>query len=139
MIAFAARTRAASALSVLVVASATGCGSGSHAAQPPACKQLPAADLPHAAGQVTETDTGVFCLGRNEQVDAFLTAPAAGSKNWADIAASDSGVLGQGNKSVVTAPLGVTFGAFVGRNPGTAVLNSTLPDGTTWSVTIVVR
>ncbi|WP_324840203.1 hypothetical protein [Actinocrinis sp.] len=71
----------------------------------------------------------------------FLTAPAntpAGSR-WSDIRVTDTSVIGYGNNGVLTPPVNVTAGVFVGAHRGATTLSSTLPSGTTWHVTIVVQ
>jgi hypothetical protein len=108
---------------------------------PVACKQPSPPDLPDAAGQVTDADSGAFCLNASQQIDAFLTAPggtAAVTDHWVQIKSSDPQVLAYGDNSVLTTPVSVTAGVFVARKAGTAVLTSTLSSGKTWSVTIVV-
>jgi hypothetical protein len=75
-------------------------------------------------------------------MDAFLSAlgkPATRADGWSTIASSNPAVLAAGDDSVVSTPIGVTFGAFVARSAGTAVLSSTRPGGGSWSVTVVVR
>jgi hypothetical protein len=107
----------------------------------PACRAPEAAVLPDTAGSLTESDSGSYCLPLGQGLDVFLTAPANGAPTagWSRIAVGDTAILGYGNSGVLTAPLGVTPGVFVGRQTGSTTLVSTLPDGTAWRVTIVVR
>ncbi|MBS2961450.1 hypothetical protein KGA66_00230 [Actinocrinis puniceicyclus] len=107
----------------------------------PSCKAPEAPTLPHAAGSLSESDSGSFCLAPGQILDVFLTAPAnaAAGTRWARIAVGDSAVVGYGNSGVFTPPVNVTPGVFVGAHPGSTTLASSLPDGTKWQVTIVVR
>jgi hypothetical protein len=107
------------------------------AAPAPACTQLPAGVLPHSAGQLTEQQKGVYCLPKGGRVDIFLTA-VRGSQ-WGQVQASGAPVLAPANTGVMTAPLGVTPGMFVGTADGTAVLSSTTKSGQSWKVTLVVK
>ncbi|MDF3299578.1 hypothetical protein [Streptomyces tropicalis] len=138
---------------------ATGCSSGtpapdhssaappsSQAAAPPAgaaggCHRLPAAVLPHSAGSLTQADSGAFCLHPGQRVDVFLAAPeqAAQGGRWRVISSSSPKVLAPVSNGVMSPPLGVTPGLFVGRSSGTSVLSSTYPGGNSWRVTLVVR
>lgn len=107
----------------------------------PACHSPEPATLPHAAGSLTEADSGAFCLAAGQILDVFLTAPAsapAGTR-WSDIRVTDTAVIGYGNNGVLTPPVNVTAGVFVGAHHGVTTLSSTLPSGTTWHVTIVVQ
>ncbi|MEZ0094044.1 hypothetical protein [Streptacidiphilus sp. EB129] len=142
--------RSASVLVLLAVAALTaGCSGGGSdvtaaaaTTPPPACKPPAPAVLPHSAGTLDQTSTGAFCLPVGQSIDVFLTAPnttAPQSDRWAEVASSDSAVLSPGNTGVLTAPLGVTPGVFVGAVPGTSVLSSHSPDGRAWQVTVVVR
>ncbi|HXR72446.1 hypothetical protein [Actinocrinis sp.] len=132
---------------MLVVALTAGCTSSSAHAAPAAPKSLPTcrapepATLPHAAGSLTEADTGAFCLAAGQLLDVFLTAPAgtpAGSR-WGQIRVADTSVIGYGNNGVLTPPVNVTAGVFVGAHHGSTTLSSQLPNGTTWHVTLVVQ
>jgi len=107
----------------------------------PTCRAPEPATLPHAAGSLTEADSGAFCLAAGQILDVFLTAPAsapAGTR-WGDIRVTDTSVIGYGNNGVLTPPVNVTAGVFVGAHRGATTLSSTLPGGTTWHVTIVVQ
>jgi hypothetical protein len=108
---------------------------------PQACKPLEAPVLPHAAGSLTEQDSGAFCLAPGQILDVFLTAPvnAAAGTRWSQIQDGDRTVLGYGNSGVLTPPVNVTPGVFVGAGHGATTLSSTLPDGKKWQVTVVVR
>lgn len=104
----------------------------------PSCR-APAADgLPHSEGSLTQTDTGVYCLGVGKLLDIFLTAPASSAARWSEIRITDPSVLSYGNNGVLTAMLGETPGVVVGRARGVSTVTSTLPDGKTWTATIVV-
>lgn len=120
--------------------------SSSSAAQPPsaqACKKLPAATLPGAAGAVSQADSGTFCLAAGAVLDVFLTSPSVpkpGMKRWNRVATSDAHILAPRSSGMLTAPVGVTPGIFQAQAPGSVELSSSLPDsGRTWHVTIVVR
>jgi hypothetical protein len=106
-----------------------------------ACQAPEPAALPHAAGSLTEADSGAYCLGVGQTLDVFLTAPSnsAPGVRWAQIKIDDTSVVGYGNSGVLTPPVGVTPGVFVGAHPGTATISSTLPSGTTWKATLVVK
>ncbi|HEU5357184.1 MAG TPA: hypothetical protein VFU65_22120 [Actinocrinis sp.] len=107
----------------------------------PTCRAPEAATLPHAAGSLTEADSGAYCLAPGQILDVFLTTPAgtpAGTR-WGQIRVADTSVIGYGNNGVLTTPVNVTAGVFVGMHPGVTTLSSTLPSGTAWHVTIVVR
>jgi len=108
----------------------------------PHCHQPHRASLPHAWGSLSETDSGAYCLPLGRQIDVFLTAPGHNperSARWNAIRSSAPEVLAPTNTGVLTAPLGVTPGIFLGRAPGTAVLTSSTPTGKPWTVTVVVR
>lgn len=111
------------------------------ASSPPACRAPEPATLPHAAGSLTEADSGVFCLGVGQILDVFLTVPsnAAPGTRWTQIKIDDTSVVGYGNSGVLTPPVGVTPGVFVGAHSGTTTISSTLPNGTPWKVTLVVK
>lgn len=107
----------------------------------PPCRPPEAATLPHTAGSLTEADSGSYCLAVGQVLDVFLTAPAgapAGSR-WGQIRAADTSVLGYGNSGVLTPPVDVTAGVFVGAHRGVTTLSSSLPGGTAWHVTLVVQ
>jgi hypothetical protein len=128
----------------------SGCGGGAAAVsdgtgKAPACKPLPPAQLPHLAGSLTQDDTGSYCLPLGARLGVFLTAtgPGAGpgappSHRWSEITSSAPRRLAAANSGVLTPPLGVTPGVFVGVAAGTATLGSRTPDGKGWRVTIVV-
>lgn len=110
--------------------------------QAPRCHQPRPAALPHAWGSLSQTDSGAYCLPVGKQIDVFLTAPGdspAQSARWGQIRSSDAQVLAPTSTGVLTAPLGVTPGIFLGRAPGTAELTSATTTGKPWTVTIVVR
>lgn len=120
--------------------------SSSSAAQTPpaqACKKLPAATIPGAAGAVSQEDSGTFCLAAGATLDVFLTSPSApkpGGKRWDPVATSDAHILVRRSSGILTPPVGVTPGIFQAQAPGSVELSSSLPDsGRTWHVTIVVR
>jgi hypothetical protein len=74
-------------------------------------------------------------------LDVFLTTPAgtpAGTR-WGQIRVADTSVIGYGNNGVLTPPVNVTAGVFVGAHRGATTLSSQLPNGTTWQVTLVVQ
>lgn len=48
-------------------------------------------------------------------------------------------MVGYGNAGVLTPPVNVTAGVFKAVHRGATTLSSTLPSGTVWRVTIVVR
>ena len=103
----------------------------------PACTKLPDPVLPHSAGELTEQQTGAYCLPRGQRVDIFLTA-ASSDDAWKPVQASGA-VLAPTNTGVMTAPLGVTPAMFVGTSDGTSVLSSSAASGRAWKVTIVVK
>jgi uncharacterized iron-regulated membrane protein len=107
------------------------------------CKTPPAADVPGAAGALTQADSGTFCLALGEQIDVFLTSPEGqkpGVPRWAPIATSDAHVLTQRSSGILTAPVGVTPGIFEALTRGTVQLTSTIPGGTrTWHVAVLIR
>lgn len=74
-------------------------------------------------------------------LDVFLTVPsnAAPGTRWAQIKIDNTSVVGYGNSGVLTPPVGVTPGVFIGAHPGATTLSSTLPNGTAWKVTLVVK
>lgn len=107
----------------------------------PTCRAPEPATLPHAAGSLTEADSGAFCLSAGQILDVFLTTPAgtpAGSR-WSEIRVTDTSVIGYGNNGVLTPPVNVTAGVFVGMHRGATTLSSQLPNGTAWHVTLVVQ
>lgn len=128
---------------------AAGCSSADAAPQSqpstpaslPACRAPEAAVLPHTAGSLTEADTGAFCLAAGQVLDVFLTAPtnAAPGTRWGRITIEDASVVGYGNAGVLTAPLGETAGVFAAERRGATTLSSSLPNGATWKVTLVVE
>lgn len=133
-------------VAVLAAAAMTSGCAGTAAAHstPPAaaCRALPAAVLPHAAGSLSQADTGTYCLSLGRQVDVFLTAPGdhpAQSARWSPVTSSSPNVLTATSSGVLTAPMGVTPGIFVGTARGTAVVASRLPGGRTWRAVVVVR
>lgn len=134
------------ATAALALALTAGCTSAhpAPAAAPsslPTCRAPEPATLPHAAGSLTEADSGAYCLNAGQVLDVFLTAPAdapAGSR-WSQIRTADTSVIGYGNSGVLTPPVNVTAGVFVGAERGATTLSSTLPNGTTWHVTLVVQ
>jgi hypothetical protein len=104
----------------------------------PSC-QAPAADgLPHSEGSLTQEDSGTYCLGVGKLLDIFLTEPAGASGGWSQIKITDTSVLEYGNNGVMTAMRGETPGIVVGRARGVTTVTSTLPNGRTWTATIVV-
>jgi hypothetical protein len=103
----------------------------------PACAKLPDPVLPHSAGELTDQQSGVYCLPRGQRLDVFLAAPKSGD-TWQPVQASGS-ILAPTNTGVMTAPLGVTPAMFVGTSDGTSVLSSVAPSGKSWKVTIVVK
>jgi hypothetical protein len=103
----------------------------------PACAKLPDPVLPHSAGELTDQQSGVYCLPRGQRLDVFLTAPKSGD-TWQPVQASGS-ILAPTNTGVMTAPLGVTPAMFVGTSDGMSVLTSASPSGRSWKVTIVVK
>ncbi|SEM15678.1 hypothetical protein [Streptacidiphilus jiangxiensis] len=138
--------RALRVLPLTAVALMSACTSAAPAAAPaptptptvlPACTKLPDPVLPHSAGELTEQQSGVYCLPRGQRVDVFLTA-ARSSDLWSQVQASGS-ILAPTNTGVMTAPIGVTPAMFVGTTDGTSVLTSSAPSGKTWKVTIVVK
>ena len=143
------RVRALSSLTFLAaVLVAGGCSSGTSTAQSQpatsaaACRTPEPATLPQASGSLTEADSGAFCLGVGQILDVFLTVPANSKPGtrWNEIKLGDSSVAGYGNSGVLTPPIGVTPGVFVGTRVGVTTLSSTLmPAGTTWTVTLVVK
>ena len=145
------RVRTLLNVSVLVAAAllAVGCTSTSAGPQAlpstpaslPACRAPEAAVLPQAAGSLTETDSGAFCLAAGQILDVFLTAPAnsAPGTHWGQIKIDDVSVVGYRNSGVLTPPIGVTAGVVAGERRGATTLSSSLPNGTTWKVTLVVK
>lgn len=107
----------------------------------PACRAPQAPILPNTAGSLTQSDSGSYCLAAGQVLDVFLTVPdgAAPDTRWGQIKAADPSVVGYGNNGVLTPPIGVTPGVFAGIRTGSTTLSSSLPDGTTWRVTIVVK
>ncbi|WP_042386771.1 hypothetical protein [Streptacidiphilus melanogenes] len=103
----------------------------------PACAKLPEPVLPHSAGELTQQQSGAYCLPRGQRVDIFLTAAGSGD-TWQPVQATGS-ILAPASTGVMTAPLGVTPAMFVGTTDGTSVLSSAAPSGKTWKVTIVVK
>lgn len=104
----------------------------------PSCKAPADNGLPHSAGSLAETDTGAYCLGVGKILDIFLTAPAGVSGGWSQIKINDTTVLGYGNNGVMTAMRGETPGVVIGQTRGVSTVTSTLPNGKTWTATIVV-
>ncbi|HET9168621.1 MAG TPA: hypothetical protein VFN97_04265, partial [Actinospica sp.] len=104
----------------------------------PACKAPEAGALPHSAGSLTQADTGVYCLGVGKLLDIFLTAPAGSTGRWSEIRIDDTTVLAYGNNGVMTAMRGETPGVVVGQSRGVSTLTSKLPNGQTWTATVVV-
>lgn len=104
----------------------------------PSCQAPGPASLPHSAGSLTQADTGVYCLGVGKLLDIFLTAPAGSTDRWSEISVTDTSVLAYGNNGVMTAMRDVTPGVVIGRSRGTTTVTSTLPDGKTWTATVVV-
>jgi hypothetical protein len=107
----------------------------------PACQAPEPAVLPDAAGSLSETDTGAYCLAAGQVLDVFLTAPAGSAKGvrWGHITVADSGVLRYGNSGVLTPPVNVTAEVFVAAGRGATKLTSALPGGKVWSATVVVK
>lgn len=107
------------------------------------CKEPPAADVPGAAGALSQTDSGTYCLALGRQIDVFLTAPGArrpGVTRWTSVATSAPHVLGMRSSGILTAPVGVTPAIFQALTPGIAQLTSNLPGTSlTWHVAILVR
>jgi hypothetical protein len=114
-----------------------------HSAPARSCKTPPAADVPGAAGALTQADSGTFCLALGQQIDVFLTSPEGqkpGVPRWAPIATSDARVLTPRSSGILTAPVGVTPGIFEALTRGTVQLTSTIPGGTrSWHVAVLVR
>jgi len=104
----------------------------------PSCTAPADGGLPHSAGTITQTDTGAYCLGVGKILDIFLTAPTGSTAGWSEIRIKDTTVLAYGNNGVMTAMRGETPGVIVGRARGVSTVTSTLPDGRTWTATIVV-
>jgi len=107
----------------------------------PSCQAPSDTGLPHSAGSLTQTDTGVYCLGVGKALDVFLTAPAgviASGGRWAEIEIANTSVLAYGNNGVMTALRGETPGVVIGRARGVTIVTSALPNGTKWTATIVV-
>lgn len=104
----------------------------------PSCRAPGPAALPHSVGSLTQADTGVYCLSVGKLLDIFLTAPAGATTRWSEIRITDASVLEYGNNGVMTAMRDVTPGVVIGRARGTTTVTSTLPDGKTWTATIVV-
>ena len=104
----------------------------------PSCHAPGPASLPHSAGSLTQADSGVYCLGAGKFLDVFLTAPAGASGRWSEIRITDTSVLAYGSNGVMTALRTVTPGVVVGYARGATTITSSLPDGKTWTATIVV-
>ena len=104
----------------------------------PSCRAPADTGLPHSAGSLTQTDTGAYCLGVGKILDIFLTAPAGASAGWSQIKIKDTSVLAYGNNGVMTAMRGETPGVVIGQTRGVSTVTSTLPNGQTWTATIVV-
>lgn len=105
----------------------------------PSCRPAEPAQLPHAAGSLTQNDTGTYCLGVGQTLDVFLTAPSSSAHlRWSQIEIADTSVLGYGNSGVLTPPVTVTPGVLVGVSRGESTITSSLPGGQTWTATIVV-
>jgi hypothetical protein len=104
----------------------------------PSCKAPADTGLPHSAGSLTQTDTGAYCLGVGKILDIFLTAPAGASGGWSEIKIKDTSVLAYGNNGVMTSMRGETPGVVVGQTRGVSTVTSALPNGQTWTATIVV-
>lgn len=111
------------------------------ASSPPACRAPEPATLPHAAGSLTEADSGAFCLGVGQILDVFLAVPALAGRGarWTQIKIDDTSVVAYGNSGVLTPPVGITPGVFVGAHSGATTISSSLPNGVTWQVTLVVK
>lgn len=149
------RSSALAACLVVCAALAAGCAgpsadtgaqaaahSSPNAQSVPACTTPPPGELPHAAGSLTQTDTGVYCLTEGQQIDVFLTASSGSGTagtGWSQITSSGTAVLTPLSSGVLTAPRGVTPGIFLGAVRGTATLSSRLPNGKTWTATVVVQ
>jgi hypothetical protein len=141
-----ARRAALGLLATAALAAAGGCSPNAATAAPvrpaalPACHSPEAALLPHTAGSLTQADTGAYCLSPGQTLDVFLTAPTAADQpaRWSKVTIGDTAVLAYGNSGVMTPPLDVTPGVVVGLGRGTSTVTSTLPDGKTWTATIVV-
>jgi hypothetical protein len=104
----------------------------------PNCRPPAADGLPHSEGSLTQTDTGTYCLGVGKLLNVFLTAPATSTARWSEIQITDTSVLAYGNNGVLTAMRDETPGVIVGKSRGVSTVTSTLPDGQTWTATIVV-
>lgn len=105
------------------------------------CKTPPAADIPGAAGALTQTASGTFCLTVGRQLQVFLTAPGpprADAARWSSVTSSDLSVLAPRSSGILTAPLGVTPGVFQALSPGTVELSSRLAPDREWHVLIQV-
>ncbi|MFE9423133.1 hypothetical protein ACFYNO_09225 [Kitasatospora sp. NPDC006697] len=100
------------------------------------CGAPPEAVLPHTAGNLTETETGRYCLAVGEQLSVFLTAPEG---HWAPVASSGPTVLTAVGSSMLTAPIGVTPALFRAESAGTVRLTSANGAGHDWQATVVVR
>jgi hypothetical protein len=107
------------------------------------CTTPPAADVPGAAGALTQADSGTFCLAVGQQIDVFPTSPQGqkpGVPRWTPVTASAPHVLAPRSSGILTAPVGVTPGIFQAMAPGTVQLTSALPgSGHTWHVAILIR
>ena len=104
----------------------------------PACTAPADSGLPHSAGSLTQADTGTYCLGVGKLLDIFLTAPAGSTGRWSDVQIDDTTVLAYGNNGVMTAMRGETPGVVVGQSRGVSTVTSKLPNGQTWTATVVV-
>jgi hypothetical protein len=104
----------------------------------PSCTAPTDSGLPHSAGSLTQTDTGTYCLGVGKILDIFLTAPVGATGGWSQVQINDTTVLAYGNNGVMTAMRGETPGVVVGQTRGVSTVTSTLPNGKTWTATIVV-
>lgn len=121
-----------------------GCASsGLHpgqAASPPApaCRALPAAQVPQVAGSLDlANDRGRFCLRIGAEMAIFLSPSSSGGQ-WGPIAASAPDVLVPASAGFLTLPRGVRAAIFAGGKPGVCRVSSRSPNGEVWSATIVV-
>lgn len=104
----------------------------------PSCQPPADSGLPDSAGSLTQTDTGVYCLGVGKTLDVFLSAPANAAGGWSQVRITDTSILTYGNNGVMTALRGETPGVVIGKARGVSTVTSTLPTGQTWTATVVV-
>jgi hypothetical protein len=110
-------------LAFALIASACGGGSGSSAQ--PSCEKAPEGIGPDAKATLQDADSGrTVCLKQGDVITVFLHAPVD-EERWGPITTLDRGVLTVRSSGVMTLPLGVTAGVFLGAHQGTARLTST--------------